>query len=175
VVDLVAHIAAGFGLSYALGFERQLRGAVAGNRTFAMVGTASAAVTAVAHVSSPQAIAGVITGIGFIGAGVVFRGASGFVHGVTTAATLFTAAALGIVVGYGYLFVGLLMTIALLIVLEVPHIPVLRLIDARTYLRWVSQDPDIASARADLLASDSPAPPSEPKRTGSSPEGEARA
>jgi len=143
--DLLAHISAGFGLSYALGFERQLRGSVAGNRTFALVGTSAAAITAVAHTTSPQAIAGVVTGIGFIGAGVLFRGRTGSVHGVTTAATILAAAAIGLVVGYGYLLAALLVTAALLVVLEIPHIAVLRPIDARTYLRWVKSDPDIAA------------------------------
>jgi len=66
---LLARVAVGFALAYILGFERQIRGSPAGNRTFAMVGAAATAITAVAAKSSPQAIAGVVTGIGFIGGG----------------------------------------------------------------------------------------------------------
>jgi putative Mg2+ transporter-C (MgtC) family protein len=144
-LQLLEHVGTGFGLSYALGFERQLRGSVAGNRTFALVGTSAAAITAVAHTSSPQAIAGIVTGIGFIGAGVVFRGRTGSLHGVTTAATILAAAAIGIVVGYGYQLAALIVTFALLVVLEIPHIPPLRFIDARTYMRWVKLDPDLVN------------------------------
>ena len=132
-LDLLGHVATALGLTYAIGFERQLRGSVAGDRTFAVVGTSAAAITAVTHASSPQAIAGIVTGIGFIGGGVVFRGRSGPVHGVTTAATILAAAAVGIVVGYGYLLLGLLLAAGLLLLLEIPQIPLLRAIDARTY------------------------------------------
>ena len=70
---LLARILVGFGLAFVIGFERELRGSPAGDRTFALVGGASAAVAATVASSSPQALAGVITGIGFIGAGVVVQ------------------------------------------------------------------------------------------------------
>src|SRR2546421_9234832 len=91
--SVFTHILVAFGLSFAIGFEREIRGAPAGDRTFALVGTGAAAITAVAHVSSPQAIAGVITGIGFIGGGLVFRGDEGMLKGMTSAATIFAVAA----------------------------------------------------------------------------------
>jgi putative Mg2+ transporter-C (MgtC) family protein len=142
-LQLLARVGEGFGLSYVLGFERQLRGSIAGDRTFAVVGTAATAVTAVAAVNAPQAVAGVLTGIGFIGAGVVFRGRSGSIHGVTTAASLFAVAGMGIVTGYGYLLPALAVGAALLLVLELPHLPLLRRIDARTYAERVVNDPDL--------------------------------
>jgi putative Mg2+ transporter-C (MgtC) family protein len=159
-VDMLANVAVGFGLSYALGFERQLRGSVAGDRTFALVGTSAAAITVVAHTTSPQAIAGVVTGIGFIGGGVVFKLRTGSVHGVTTAATILAAAAIGIVAGFGYFLVALVMTAATLVLLEIPSIPFLKLIDARTYMGHVRRDPDLSvpdpSSEADAP---SPGPP----------------
>jgi putative Mg2+ transporter-C (MgtC) family protein len=164
-IQLLEHIGTGFGLSYALGFERQLRGSVAGNRTFALVGTSAAAITVVTHTTSPQAIAGIVTGIGFIGAGVVFRGRTGSLHGVTTAATILAAAAIGIVVGYGYQLAALVVTAALLVLLEIPHIPPLRLIDARTYMRWVKLDPDLVN----LDPPAQPVPPAAPTPSSSSP------
>src|SRR5438128_5023763 len=100
---LLARIAVGFALGFVLGFERELRGSPAGDRTFALVGAGAAAITAVTYKTSPQAVAGVITGVGFIGAGLLFRGEGGVVKGVTTAATIFAAAAMGVVVGYGHL------------------------------------------------------------------------
>ncbi|HXW80013.1 MAG TPA: MgtC/SapB family protein [Acidimicrobiales bacterium] len=145
-VDVLANVATGFGLSYALGFERQLRGSVAGDRTFALVGTSAAAIAAVTHASSPQAVAGVVTGIGFIGGGVVFRLRTGSVHGVTTAATIFAAAAIGIVVGYGDLLLGLVLTAGLLLLLEIPQIPLLKMVDARTYMGRARRDPDLSAS-----------------------------
>src|SRR3954468_12102629 len=91
---LTGHIALAFFLSYVIGFERELRGAPAGDRTYSLVGTGAAAVTAVTLGSSPQAIAGVLTGIGFIGGGLVFRGEMGMLKGITSAASIFAVAAL---------------------------------------------------------------------------------
>jgi putative Mg2+ transporter-C (MgtC) family protein len=143
--ELLARVGVGFGLSFVLGFERQLRGSVAGDRTFAVVGTAATAVTAVAAVNAPQAVAGVLTGIGFIGAGVVFKGRSGSVHGLTTAATLFAVAGMGIVTGYGYLLPAVIIGVVLLFLLELPNVPLLRGVDARTYQERFLKDPDLAA------------------------------
>jgi putative Mg2+ transporter-C (MgtC) family protein len=130
---LLGRILLGFALAYAFGFERQIRGSPAGDRTFALVGAAATAITAVAGRSSPQTVAGVVTGIGFIGGGVVFHGAGGLVRGLTSAAAIFGAAGIGIVVGYGHLVLGVITAAILLFVLELPHAPFLRWLDARTY------------------------------------------
>jgi putative Mg2+ transporter-C (MgtC) family protein len=130
---LLGRIVLGFALTYAFGFERQLRGSPAGDRTFALVGAASTAIAAVAGPSSPQTVAGVLTGIGFIGGGLVFRGRGGLVRGLTSAAALFAAAGVGIVVGYGHLVLGVILAALMLFVLELPFAPFLRWLDARTY------------------------------------------
>lgn len=127
---LLGHVLVGFALAYAIGFERGLRGSPAGDRTFALVGGAATAVTAVAHTTSPQAIAGVVTGIGFIGAGIVFQGTSGLVRGLTSAATIFSAAAIGVVVGYGHLLLGAITAAIFVLTLEIRYIPGLRVLDA---------------------------------------------
>jgi putative Mg2+ transporter-C (MgtC) family protein len=147
-LQLLARVGTGFALSYVLGFERQLRGSIAGNRTFAVVGAAATAITAVAAVGAPQAISGVLTGIGFIGAGVVFKGRTGTVHGITTAATLFAVAGLGVVVGFGYLLVGTVLGAALLVVLELPNVPVLRRLDAGRWAHRFLNDPDLEVDRS---------------------------
>ena len=92
----------GTALGFALGFERGLRGSPAGDRTFSLVGASAAAITAVFYQRSPQVVAGVVTGIGFIGGGVVLHGQGALIRGVTTAATVFATAALGTLVGAGY-------------------------------------------------------------------------
>jgi putative Mg2+ transporter-C (MgtC) family protein len=137
---LLVRILVGFGLAYVIGFERELRGSVAGDRTFSLVGAGAAAITAVAAKTSPQAIAGVITGVGFIGAGVVFRGSMGTIRGVTTAACIFACASIGIVVGFGHLLLAVIATALLLLTLELQHIPFLRWLDAKNYASRFEND-----------------------------------
>jgi len=81
---LIGRVLTAFALAFAVGFERKIRGSPAGDRTFALVGAGTAALTAVSFEHSPQAVAGAITGIGFIGAGVVFHGQGDLVKGLTT-------------------------------------------------------------------------------------------
>ncbi|HEX4819326.1 MAG TPA: MgtC/SapB family protein [Acidimicrobiales bacterium] len=128
-------VALAFVLSYLVGFERELRGSAAGDRTYALVGTGAAAITTVAVSSSPQAIAGIVTGIGFIGAGLVVRGGQGMLRGMTSAATIFAVAAIGIVAGYGREWLAIGVTALVLVDLELRHLPVLRYLDARRYAR----------------------------------------
>lgn len=132
---MFGHVAVAFALSYVIGFERELRGAPAGDRTFALVGTAAAAMTAVLVGPAPNAIAGVVTGVGFIGAGLLWRGDAGMVVNMTSAATIFAVAAVGIVCGTGHLMLALGIFGLVMIDLELRHIPVLRRLDARRYGR----------------------------------------
>ncbi len=140
-LHLFARVAIGCAVGFAFGFERQLRGSPAGDRTFALVGGAATAITAVAGQSSPQAVAGILTGIGFIGAGLVFTSGN-MVRGLTTAATVFAVAGIGIVLGYGHTFLGLFLAALLMFVLEIEHIPGVRFLDARNYADRFRNDRD---------------------------------
>jgi putative Mg2+ transporter-C (MgtC) family protein len=141
-IALLARVAVGFALAFAIGFERELRGSPAGDRTFALVGGASAAVTAtVAHIS-PQALGGLITGVGFIGAGVVIQYRDAFVRGVTTASAIFATAGIGIVVGTGHLGLGAATAALMLVVLELRNIPLFHWLDARNYRDRFRDDDD---------------------------------
>jgi len=96
-----------------LGLNRELKGKPAGLRTHALVtlGAAMATLTSVQTSAIPltpdpnalaRIIQGILTGIGFLGAGVIIHEASGrSVHGLTTAATIWIAASLGIACGIG--------------------------------------------------------------------------
>ena len=138
-IHLLARVALACAVAFAFGFERQLRGSAAGNRTFLLIGGTAAAVTAVAGKTSPQAVAGILTGIGFIGAGLVFvHGAT--VRGLTSAATVFAVAGIGIVFGYGHLYLGLFVGVLYLFMLEIQHIPGLRFLDAGTYAARFAND-----------------------------------
>jgi putative Mg2+ transporter-C (MgtC) family protein len=140
-LHLFARVAIGCAVAFVFGFERRLRGSLFGDRTFVLIGGAATAVTAVAGLSSPQAVAGILTGLGFIGAGMVFT-AGNKVHGLTTAATVFAVAVAGIVIGCNHVFLGLLLAAVLLFVLEIEHIPGVRFLDAGTYADRFANDKD---------------------------------
>jgi len=87
----------------------------------------------------------VVTGIGFIGGGVVFHREGGMISGITTAATIFAVAAIGIVVGFGHLLLGTITAAGLLVTLELPHIPILRSLDARNFSDRFANDANYTS------------------------------
>lgn len=156
------------GLTYAIGFEREVRGSTAGNRTFALVGVGAAVVAFLATNGAPNALAGVITGIGFLGAGVIIHeGGSGTdtVRGVTTAATIFAAAAVGAAAGQGALLLAAEAAVATLAVLEIRHSPVLRVIDGRYWAGSFHDDPPMHMTDAERRGHP-PEPPTRPEVDG---------
>jgi uncharacterized membrane protein YhiD involved in acid resistance len=72
--------------------------------------------------------------VGFIGAGVVFHREADIIHGLTTAATVFSAAAIGVIVGYGDVYLGLITAAMLLLTLELPYIKYLRVLSSDNLL-----------------------------------------
>jgi putative Mg2+ transporter-C (MgtC) family protein len=138
-----AHLAAAVGLTYALGFERDLRGAPTGDRVFALIGAGSGVVGIIAAHGAPNALAGAITGIGFIGGGLVFRQAIGraqVVMGITTAAAIFAAAGIGAAAGQGRLLVAAIATVLALFVLEIRHVKVLSFLDGQHWSKRFGDD-----------------------------------
>lgn len=109
-----------------IGWERDRAGKSAGPRTMALVGASSAAVVAIGAVlginaefgDPTRAMHAVITGIGFLGAGLIFTNRSGGTQGVTTAATVFATAAMGVAVGLGFQVAGLGLTVIILAILR---------------------------------------------------------
>ncbi len=102
-----------------IGMERQWRQRMAGLRTNTLVCTGAALFVAIAAMTayemSPTRIAAqVVSGIGFIGAGVIFRQGP-TVRGLTTAATLWCAAAVGAMAGSGFLLAATIGALAVLI------------------------------------------------------------
>jgi putative Mg2+ transporter-C (MgtC) family protein len=131
-------------LGYIIGYERELRGSPAGDRTFALVALGAAGVTALGvedfAPSAEKVIAGVVTGIGFLGAGLILRGEMGVVRGLTTAAALWAAAAVAILIGAGNLLVGLSSAALVLLILEMQYVPPLRGLAAETRRQRRAQD-----------------------------------
>jgi putative Mg2+ transporter-C (MgtC) family protein len=103
-------------LGLMVGYERSYHGRAAGMRTYGLVCMASCALTvvggypshwfgglgaAVPFVDPTRVIQGVVTGVGFLGAGVIMR--SGFnISGLTTAASIWSSSVIGILVGLGF-------------------------------------------------------------------------
>jgi putative Mg2+ transporter-C (MgtC) family protein len=139
---LFGRVGLAFLLCYVVGFERALRGAAAGDRTFSLVGTAAAAITAVTVGPAPQAIGGVVTGVGFIGAGLVLRGGLGMVRGVTSAAAIFAATGIGVAAGTGHAWLAVFVTLLTLLDLELRYLPFLNRLEAHRYANRMAQDPD---------------------------------
>ncbi len=111
-----------------IGLERELRGYPAGIRTLALVALGSALFTDVSQLlgGDDRVAAGIVTGIGFLGAGIIFR--EGYtVRGITTAATIWSAAAVGMAIGRELYLVAGLGALLIFTVLEAK--PVTRRID----------------------------------------------
>lgn len=109
-----------------IGYEREAAGKEAGLRTHMLVAIGAALFVLAAQTAGVEigdlsrVIQGVITGIGFIGAGAILkRSATGTVHGLTTAAGVWLTAAVGVAVGLGELFGAALATVAAWLVLDV--------------------------------------------------------
>ena len=103
-----------------IGTEREYRSKSAGLRTMIMVSLASCLFTMLSlriGVENPARLAAnILTGLGFLGAGVIFKD-DNRISGITTATTIWMVAALGMAVGAGYFFLSLLGTVLVLIVL----------------------------------------------------------
>jgi putative Mg2+ transporter-C (MgtC) family protein len=120
-VQSVRHLVelfAAFGLTTLIGLERTIQGKSAGLRTQTIVGTSSALVLLVSKYGFDDAVragtsmldpsrvaAQVVSGIGFLGAGIIIT-RRGAVHGLTTAAAVWESAAVGLAAGAGLLLLA---------------------------------------------------------------------
>jgi len=111
------------GLGAAIGIEREFRRKPAGLRTNILIALGSALFTMLSiqaantGLGTPDRIAAqIVTGIGFLGAGVIMR-SRGSVHGMTTAATIWVNAGIGMAAGAGQLATASLATAVTLVVL----------------------------------------------------------
>lgn len=108
-------------LGLCIGAEREYRNKSAGLRTFILVCFGSCLFTILSikiGVSNPDRLAAnIITGIGFLGAGVIFKG-DNKIDGITTATTIWATASIGMAVGSGYVYLSLLGTVLVLLILS---------------------------------------------------------
>ena len=126
---ILARLALAALLGAFIGLERELRGYPAGIRTVALVATGAALFTEISRITGTEdrIAAGIVTGIGFLGAGLIFR--EGYtVRGITTAATVWSAAAIGMAVARELYLVAGLGSLLVFILLEAR--PVVRRLEA---------------------------------------------
>jgi putative Mg2+ transporter-C (MgtC) family protein len=117
-------------LGAGIGYQRERAGKAAGLRTHILVSSGAALFTLVsiygfsgAAVDISRVAAGVVAGIGFIGAGVIFRGLRGEgVAGLTTAASMWAAAAIGLAAGTGLYLISVIATAVTVGVLFLPKV-----------------------------------------------------
>ena len=110
-----------------IGFQRQRSGKPAGLRTNVLIAVGAALFAIAGEFSfsggDPGRIAaGVVAGIGFLGAGAIIHH-EGFVEGLTTAATMWVVAAIGLAAGAGLYIIAPITAAIVLIVLILPHPP----------------------------------------------------
>jgi len=118
-LEIIGRLVLAAGLGGLIGLERELRGYPAGIRTMALITMGAMLFTDVSQLlgGDDRIAAGIVTGIGFLGAGVIFR--EGYtVRGITTAATIWAAAAIGMAIGRELYLVAGLGTVIIFVVLE---------------------------------------------------------
>ncbi len=118
-----------------IGWEREHRGAHAGIRTFGCIAM-GACIFGLISINLPlpadpsRIAAQVAIGVGFIGAGVIFR-VGGQIGGLTTAATLWCTSAIGLSIAFGMYNISLISTVIIFIFLRMPQTRVWRVVSAK--------------------------------------------
>ena len=117
-LEVLARVGLAAVLGALIGLEREFRGHEAGIRTTSLVCIGAAIFGEVGHLMGDSRVAqGVAQGIGFLGAGLMFtRGQS--VHNVTTAATMWIVAAVGLAIAERLWLVGIGVAVAVVVLLE---------------------------------------------------------
>lgn len=124
-LHIVLHVLGAFALGILMGYERAFRGRAAGMRTYGFVCMASAALTIMmAHPEAwfggksvwgfadpSRVIQGIVTGLGFLGAGVIMKDTNNNIRGLSTAGSLWVASAVGVFVGLGFYVAAIAMAL----------------------------------------------------------------
>ncbi len=108
-----------------IGAERELRGKPAGISTHTMVMVGAMLFTFLSSevdpLSQSRIAAQVVTGIGFLGAGIIMREGKEVIH-LTTAASLWVSGAIGMALGFDYHAIALMVTVAVALIPRIPHV-----------------------------------------------------
>ena len=109
--ELVGRLILAAALGFFIGLERELRGQAAGERTHALVCLGAAAFALISARAFPggdtaRVAAGVVTGIGFLGAGMILKREGERIEGLTTAAGIWAVGSIGVAIGAGMYLLG---------------------------------------------------------------------
>ncbi|MGD9108524.1 MAG: MgtC/SapB family protein [Gammaproteobacteria bacterium] len=132
-ISLLFQILVAFALGAIIGLERDFHGSPAGVRTYAavclgacvfgLISTHAQGAHYYQSFADPTRIAAqIVTGVGFLGAGVIFRSGMTMI-GLTTAATIWATAAVGLAVAFKLYSVSVVATILIIIILSLNELP----------------------------------------------------
>ena len=111
-----------------IGSERESRGKAAGISTHTFVIAGSMTFTFLSFVmdlSSPARIAAqVVSGIGFLGAGIILKSEEGRIVNLTTAASIWFSASIGMLIGFGWYIASVFAVTFAVLVFKIPTVPV---------------------------------------------------
>lgn len=126
-LDLLWRLLASLGAGLAIGVERELRGKPAGISTQSLIIGAAALFTTLAlkfgGEDSARIVAQVVVAVGFLGGGIILKGEAGAVSNVTTAASVWFAAAIGTTIGYGWFTAAGMAVVYALVAARIPRLP----------------------------------------------------
>jgi len=126
-LEMVLRLLMATALGAIIGYQRERAGKPVGLRTSVLVCVGAAVFTMASiygfgAVADPSRVAaGIVVGIGFLGAGAIIRRERGAVEGLTTAATIWAVAGIGLAAGAGLYLISALAAVIILIVLLLPH------------------------------------------------------
>ncbi len=126
-LEMVLRLLLAAALGAIIGYQRERAGKPAGLRTHILICVGAAIFTIAslygfgAGADPARVAAGIVAGIGFLGAGAIIRTGEGIVAGLTTAATIWVVAGIGLAAGAGLYLVSAVATGVILIVLFLPH------------------------------------------------------
>jgi putative Mg2+ transporter-C (MgtC) family protein len=126
-LEMVLRLLLAAALGAVIGYQREKAGKQAGMRTHVLISTGAALISLVSiygfgAASDPSRVAaGVVVGVGFLGAGVILHREGGIVAGLTTAATIWVMAAIGLAAGAGLYIIAAVTAVIVLGVLIMPR------------------------------------------------------
>jgi len=126
-VEMVLRILMATALGAVIGYQRERAGKSAGLRTIVLVCVGAALFTMasiygfVGGVDPSRVASGIVVGIGFLGAGAIMRREGRYIEGLTTAATIWVMASVGLTTGAGLYLISSVTAAIVLIILCLPH------------------------------------------------------
>ncbi|WP_213781117.1 MgtC/SapB family protein [Caballeronia sp. dw_276] len=156
LIDVVIRMFWALAIGCIIGVDRDLHGKPTGMKTLGLVSLGACLTTMAAMGFATQsatmstdvsrAIQGIVTGIGFLGAGVIVQTPGRYrIRGLTTAASIWVTAAVGIVCGLGVWSVAVIATVLLIALLVIG-----RRVEKALHRQWIKKPPEEREASTDL-------------------------